>query len=81
MSIMANRDFAKEVGEFGLTYIRKYKKKEIIEHEGLEYRVYPCINDMLEGLLQWMTRQIEGFFKGASPNLRKKIIKNSRGTF
>ena len=86
VTIAANRDFAKEVGEFGITYIRKYKEKEIKEYEdkGLlrgESDVFPCINDVLEGLLQWMTRQIEGRLKVKSPNLRKKIIKNSRGTF
>ena len=80
VTIAANRDFAKEVGEFGITYIRKYKEIKESTIWG-EDKVFSCINDVLEGLLQWMTRQIEGRLKGASLNLRKKIIKNSRGTF
>ena len=73
-----------------MTYIRKYKKDEMKEYvknntleEGHkpEYFVFPCINDVLEGLMQWMTRQIEGFMKGASLNSRKKMINNSRSTF
>ena len=29
VTISTDRDFAKEVGEFGITYIRKYKLEEI----------------------------------------------------
>ena len=78
--IAENRDFAKEIGEFGLTYIRKYEK-DLIKQEGKELFVFPNVEKILEGLLQWMTRQIEDRLKGESLNLQKKIIKNSRSTF
>ena len=67
LKIAENRDFAKEIGEFGMTYIRKYEKDQINE-QGENY-AYPNLDTMLEGLLQWMTRQIEHRLKGQSLNL------------
>ena len=46
-----------------------------------EYEIYPSMNEVLEGLLQWMTRQIETRMAGKSKNIRLKIIKNSRAAF
>lgn len=61
---------AKEFGEFGNIWAKKYKN---------EKTALPSLDDLLQGLLQWLVRQIEAMVIQANSNIvRKNIIRNSR---
>jgi len=41
----------------------------------------PSLNEIVEGLINWMTRQVEGSMAGKSKNLRKALITSNRRNF
>lgn len=41
----------------------------------------PSLNEIVEGLINWMTRQVEGSMAGKSKNLRKALIRSNRRNF
>ena len=68
-----NSAFAQNYGDFGRAWAVKYKGNESAK---------PSLNDLINGLMHWLTRQIEQTMSNASSkNQQIKIIRNSRRNF
>ena len=84
ISDQAKRDFAEEVNEFGNIWARKYKPEEIKKVGGDQYvwKIFPSINEVLEGLMLWYARQMEVVLKETKgKNERLRSVKNNREIF
>ena len=71
--------FANDCGEFGKNWATKYK--------GASYK-YPSVNEVMQGLMEWYTRQVESRIDNIETmdpaeikNISIRLIRNSRYNF
>ena len=70
--VQNKNNFAITYGQYGKLWAKKYKDSE---------NAFPSLGEVIEGLLQWMTKKLENNLIGKEKINRKKMIKNYRIVF